>query len=249
MHAKRSRRSRTGAPGSGSAVLPLGRRFGAAALGVGLLLALAAAPARAETAAYPPVTSYPPIFGYNEIEKNGLGPFKKWAVVLERYAAERNHETDPCESGLFKRCDLQDWRKFLAEVQGKPLMEKLAEVNDYMNQHRYITDPVNWGVPDYWEVPREFFSKDGDCEDYAIAKYFSLRRLGVPPDMLRLVVLQDENLRVPHAILVVYVNGVAFVLDNQFGRVVDAGRISHYRPIYSVNENHWWLHARPRNRG
>jgi predicted transglutaminase-like cysteine proteinase len=223
-----------------------GRLFWVAAA-LGLLFALAA-PARAESA-YPPITSYPPIFGYNEVEKDGLGPFKKWAVVLERYSAERNLEMDPCESGLFKRCDLQDWRKFLAELQGKPLMEKLSEVNDYMNRHRYITDPVNWGVPDYWEVPREFFNKDGDCEDYAIAKYFSLRHLGVPADMLRLVVLQDENLRVPHAILVVYVNGTALVLDNQFGRVVNADRISHYRPIYSVNENHWWLHARPRNRG
>jgi predicted transglutaminase-like cysteine proteinase len=223
------------------------RRFGWAAAALGLLLALAA-PARAETA-YPPVTSYPTIFGYNEVEKDGLGPFKKWAVVLERYAAERNVEMDPCESGLFKRCDLQDWRKFLTGLQGKSLMDKLSEVNDYMNRHRYIEDPVNWGVPDYWEIPREFFNKDGDCEDYAIAKYFSLRHLGVPADMMRLVVLQDENLRVAHAILVVYVNGVALVLDNQFGRVVNADRISHYRPIYSVNENHWWLHARPRNRG
>lgn len=219
--------------------------FGAVAMAFALL---AAAPAHAQSA-YPPVTSYPPIFGYNEIAKQGLGPFKKWSVMLERYAAERNLETDPCESGLFKRCNLQDWRNFLASLQGKPLMEKLVEVNDYMNQHRYITDPVNWGVPDYWEVPREFFSRDGDCEDYAIVKYLSLRHLGLPPDMLRLVVLQDDNLRVPHAILVVYVNGTAFVLDNQFGRVVEATRISHYRPIYSVNEVNWWLHARPRNRG
>ena len=152
-------------------------------------------------------------------------------------------------SGLFTRCNLQDWIKFLAELQGKPLMEKLAEVNDYMNRHRYITDPVNWGVPDYWEVPREFFSKDGDCEDYAIAKYLSLRHLGVPAEMLRLVVLQDENCACPTPILVVYVNGTAYVLDNQFGRVVEADRISHYRPIYSINENHWWLHARRQNRG
>lgn len=223
------------------------RRVSAAALGLAVAIMMAA-PARAESA-YPPITQYPPIFGTREIEKDGLGPFKKWSVVLERYTAERNLETAPCDSGLFTRCYLQDWRKFLAGLQGKPLMEKLAEVNSYMNEHRYITDPVNWGVPDYWEVPREFFQKDGDCEDYAIAKYLSLRILGVPPDMLRLVVLQDENLRVPHAILVVYVNGTALVLDNQFGRVVQADRIQHYRPIYSVNENHWWLHARQRNRG
>ena len=228
---------------------PAGRARWSAALGGGLaLMLLALGPAHAQSA-YPPITSYPPIFGYTEIAKQGLGPFKKWTVVLERYEAERNRELDPCESGLFTRCDLQDWRKFLAEIQSKPLMEKLAEVNTYMNEHRYITDPVNWGVPDYWEVPREFFAKDGDCEDYAIVKYLSLRHLGLPPEMLRLVVLQDDNLRVPHAILVVYVNGTALVLDNQFGRVVEADRIRHYRPIYSVNEHNWWLHTRPRQHG
>jgi predicted transglutaminase-like cysteine proteinase len=247
MFADRSISSGAAAPRSAGAAARLRTRLRRAALGLGLVMALTG-PAHAE-AAYPPVTRYPPIFGYNEIEKDGLGPFKKWVVVLERYTAERNLETAPCDSGLFTRCNLQDWRTFLAGLQGKPLMDKLSEVNDYMNRHRYITDPVNWGVPDYWEVPREFFSKDGDCEDYAIAKYLSLRILGLPADMMRLVVLQDENLRVPHAILVVYVNGTALVLDNQFGQVVNAERISHYRPIYSVNENHWWLHARPRGRG
>ena len=85
-------------------------------------------------------------------------------------------------------------------------------------------------------------SKNGDCEDYAIAKYFSLRWLGLKPEDMRILVLHDMNLRVAHAVLVVYHRGRALILDNQVRGVVEADAIRHYRPIYSINEQHWWLH-------
>jgi predicted transglutaminase-like cysteine proteinase len=111
-----------------------------------------------------------------------------------------------------------------------------------MNRARYITDLVNWGTQDYWATASEFFWKDGDCEDYAIAKYLSLKALGFAQDSLRVVVVQDLNLKIPHAILVVYLDGKALLLDNQVGTVIEAERVRHYRPIYSVNETAWWLH-------
>jgi predicted transglutaminase-like cysteine proteinase len=61
---------------------------------------------------------------------------------------------------------------------------------------------------------------------------------------MKIVVLQDINLGVAHAILVVKYEGRNLVLDNQIGQVVDATRIRHYRPIYSVNEMGWWRHKR-----
>ena len=61
---------------------------------------------------------------------------------------------------------------------------------------------------------------------------------------MRIVVLQDENLRVAHAVLVVYHQGRTYVLDNQITQVVTDDRIAHYRPIYSINEQSWWLHQR-----
>ena len=81
------------------------------------------------------------------------------------------------------------------------------------------------------------------CRDYAVAKYWSLRFLGWPVDLLRIVVLKDLNLRVDHAILVVYVDGQALVLDNQIkNQVVNAKSIVHNRPTYSINERNLWLH-------
>jgi predicted transglutaminase-like cysteine proteinase len=111
-----------------------------------------------------------------------------------------------------------------------------------MNTRRYITDPRNWGVPDYWETPGEFMTKFGDCEDYAIAKFLSLKRLGWTDDELRIAAVKDLNLKVGHAILIVYHAGKTWVLDNQIKRVVEAESIRHYQPVYSINETSWWRH-------
>ena len=160
----------------------------------------------------------------------------------DRAVDEKRLADEPCTSTIFNRCHMREWLAFLATLRGKDPRAQLDAVNDYMNKAPYITDPVNWRVADYWSAPLGFLTKDGDCEDYAIAKYFSLRWLGWPVAALRIVVLQDLNLRVAHAILVAYLDGHALVLDNQIHEVVDASAIHHYRPIYSINEQHWWLH-------
>ena len=84
--------------------------------------------------------------------------------------------------------------------------------------------------------------RTGDCEDYAISKYVSLVHLGWPKENMRIVVLQDQNLNVAHAILVVYINDQALVLDNQIPQVIDSTRIKHYKPIFSITDGRWWLH-------
>jgi len=59
---------------------------------------------------------------------------------------------------------------------------------------------------------------------------------------LRILVLQDLNLRLAHAVLIVYHKGRALLLDNQIKHVVDTRKVHHYKPIYSINEQFWWLH-------
>ncbi|MFC4273437.1 hypothetical protein GQF03_06590 [Sneathiella chungangensis] len=178
------------------------------------------------------------LFGYQETPYSGLKPFPKWRKVLNTY------KDDPgdCVTGKYNRCAYQKWVALIDEWQQLSKEEQLAQVNRHMNLFRYILDPVNWGVKDYWEIPKEFFARFGDCEDYAIVKYFTLRALGWPAEDMKIVVLQDVNLGVAHAILVVNFKGKKLVLDNQIGQVVDSSRIRHYKPIYSVNENGWWRH-------
>ena len=59
---------------------------------------------------------------------------------------------------------------------------------------------------------------------------------------MRLVILQDENLNVAHAILAVRLDDQNFILDNQVDAVLPDTQILHYRPVYSINESAWWLH-------
>lgn len=182
------------------------------------------------------------LFGSREVRSSDLGPFTKWTGALERYFDERTLLEAPCSRTEFNRCHLRQWKDFLGLLEGKSPMVQLAAVNRYMNDKAYVIDPVNWGKKDYWATPLQFFDKEGDCEDYAIAKFMSLRALGFANEDMRIVVLQDLNLRIPHAVLVVFTGNRTLVLDNQFKQVVPQALIRHYKPIYSLNEEHWWLH-------
>ncbi len=178
------------------------------------------------------------LFNYQATPYSGLKPFPKWRKVLEHY----KDIPGDCVPGQYNRCAYQKWEALIKQWEKLPKREQLDQVNRHMNLFRYVLDPINWGVHDYWEIPKEFFARFGDCEDYAIAKYFTLRALGWEAADMKIVVLQDMNLGIAHAILVVDFEGKRLVLDNQIGQVVDSKRILHYRPIYSVNEIGWWRH-------
>ena len=165
-----------------------------------------------------------------EVKNTSLKKFSKWTGAVERYFAEKAKN--------------QEWLAFIDSVRGMPRAEQLNRVNKFLNSRRYITDPINWGMKDYWEAPAEFFNKNGDCEDYAIAKYMTLRILGFSADDLRVVAVKDLNLKVGHAILAVFLDGDTLLLDNQIRVVVSAKKVRHYKPIYSLNENAWWRHKR-----
>ncbi len=177
----------------------------------------------------------PLLFGTRESFSAKLTLFTKWTGTLSRYQGE----VEGCQSSI---CDKAAWQRFIDGLRGAGPAAQLDAVNAEMNRHPYIEDPVNWGVPDYWETPFEFLRRDGDCEDYAISKYLALRALGLDLGTMRIVVLQDMNLDLGHAVLAVYLDGRIMILDNQIKRVVGADSIRHYRPIYSINEDGWWLH-------
>jgi predicted transglutaminase-like cysteine proteinase len=182
------------------------------------------------------------LFGSIEVRATTLNVLPKWTGVLARYFDEKKLADAPCTASAFNRCHLAEWSRFIESVRGLEPRRQVAEVNRYMNQKRYVIDPVNYGVADYWATPLQFLTKNGDCEDYAIAKFFSLRALGFDNDTLRILVVDDLNLKIAHAVLVVYLNGVPSILDNQVAPVVRVDAIRHYRPIFSVNESYWWFH-------
>ncbi len=181
------------------------------------------------------------LFDYQEVLQPDMNYVGQWLNVLERHITEDVPESN-CTKSFFNRCHLKEWYAFLDSVRDLPPQQQVSAVNKYVNQTKYIMDINNYGVDDYWAVAREFFYNGGDCEDYAITKFFSLRMLGHDPDTLRIVVLQDTNLRVPHAVLAVFFDNDVLIMDNQTQEVVSHRQIVHYIPLFSVDEKHWWLH-------
>jgi predicted transglutaminase-like cysteine proteinase len=182
------------------------------------------------------------LFGYVEEPQQRLTDFPQWLRVLERHLSDELQDGD-CKSRVINRCHMADWRRFIDRTRGLPVAEQLKAVNLYANSRDYVLDLHNYGVADYWAIPREFLHNGGDCEDYAITKFFSLRWLGLPTADLRLVIVQDTNLRIPHAVLAVARDNEVFILDNQVQAVLSHRDVVHYAPVFSINEAHWWIHV------
>jgi len=184
------------------------------------------------------MNSYPALFGAEEKRSGNIKPFTKWSAMFTRFeqAVEQ-----PANQNTLKT-----WQAKLQGMQGLALPEMARAVNTMVNATRYIGDDVNWGQTDYWGTPLEFFARGGDCEDFAIAKYASLRALGVPESRMRIAIVQDTQKNIPHAVLVVYTDHDALVLDNQSPLVKTSAEARQYRPIFSINRTGWWLHTTPK---
>jgi predicted transglutaminase-like cysteine proteinase len=94
-------------------------------------------------------------------------------------------------------------------------MVQLRRVHEAVNRQTYAEDRDQFGVDDLWQSPLAFAARGGDCEDFAIAKYFVLRLLGMAPSDLRIVVLTGQDRREVHAVLLARAAGEWHVLDNR----------------------------------
>lgn len=166
----------------------------------------------------------------NGIFVPGLAPFPEWTSMLARYdqALQSPDQVPP------------EWTRLVEALQGLDPRAKIERANAEMNRYPYVTSEQNWGRPDYWETPFEFFAKSGQCQDYATAKYMLLRAAGVPGEMLRIVVAWDRETRQNHAVLVAYLNNEALLMDNQVARVTLVQQAKRYRPLYALSESGWW---------
>lgn len=185
----------------------------------------------------------PSFFDSRELRLSDLRRFNKWTATLTRYRAERQEASHAdCVGTTGLGCGYRNWRAFLDTLRTADKRQQLEAVNRYMNARPYVADPKNWHTKDHWSTPGEFLARSGDCEDYAIAKFLSLRELGWSADDLRIVAVQDERAGLGHAVLVAYLNSRTWMLDNQIKDVTDTKSVHHYRPIYSLSESAWWLH-------
>ncbi|WP_250884294.1 transglutaminase-like cysteine peptidase [Glaciecola sp. XM2] len=146
---------------------------------------------------------------------------------------------------------VREWQQVLIEHQNAKVDEQLYEINRFFNEIEFVDDIKHWGVADYWATPLEFLGTNGgDCEDFTIAKYFSLRELGIPAEKLRLMYVTATRPRQAHMVLAYYEtpDSVPLVLDNLDKRILPASQRRDLIPIYSFNGNGLWL-AREQGRG
>lgn len=203
---------------------------------VGLCTTLALSSLAARPAAATASPQHWGVFGAREIESSDIDKFPKWTSMLDRNFKEEQRGDAPCTSqSLRAPCIIANWKDFIAHEQGRSPKAELDDVNYEINKWVYRLDPY------YWETPREFVVQNGDCKDYAIAKYFTLRKLGWSADDLRVVVLRDMDIQADHAILVAYLDGKTYSLDILVPMVLPTDVVHHYRPYYAINENHWWI--------
>lgn len=136
------------------------------------------------------------------------------------------------------------WQMLKSKAEALDAMGKLHLINEFWNRQPYREDIQNWQKEDYWAIPAQFIRKSGDCEDYAIAKYFTLKELGIDPERMRIVVLRDTIRNLAHAVLAVYIEGTAYILDNVSDIILPHSRIRNYKPQFSVNEFGRWTHIK-----
>lgn len=131
-------------------------------------------------------------------------------------------------------------KKLLKETQTLSEKEQLVRVNDFFNQIPYGSDAKIWGNQDYWATPIELLSKGrGDCEDYAIAKFFTLLELGIPKEKLFLTYVVTDNLTRRHMVLAYYEyeNSTPLILDNRILHIDSESMNQNYIPLYRFNLN------------
>ncbi len=183
------------------------------------------------------------VFGSVEVGSDSLAGLPQWTRVLAAMQAEEpafdRCVASPVECGSPV---LKNWRRIITSATSLGRRDKLAAVNDFFNRWPYKLDTEVYGLSEYWATPREFMTRSGDCEDYSIAKYFALRKLGFNKEEMRIVILMDEIRGIGHAVLAIYDDDDILILDSLSNLILSHSMYKHYVPQYSMNETTRWAH-------
>lgn len=139
---------------------------------------------------------------------------------------------------------LENWQRLHALAANAPVDRQLRLVNSFFNRVNFVSDIRHWGEEDYWATPIELLTTNGgDCEDFSIAKYLTLRSMGVPDDQLRIVYVKALELNQAHMVLAWYKTPDAdpLVLDNLINDIKPSSERTDLEPVYSFNGEGLWL--------
>jgi predicted transglutaminase-like cysteine proteinase len=140
---------------------------------------------------------------------------------------------------------IDEWAALLKNPPQGTIQDKLNQVNRFFNARMAFKDDiVVWKQQDYWATPIEFLRKGaGDCEDFALAKYFTLREMGVPANQLRITYVKALQLNQAHMVVTWYStpDAIPLVLDNLKTAILPATQRTDLLPVYAFNGEGLWL--------
>ncbi len=144
------------------------------------------------------------------------------------------------------------WQQLLIQLRHADEQTQLRTVNQFFNtQLHYAEDSDIWNSADYWATPVESLRKgEADCEDYAIAKYFTLRQLGVSEEKLRITYVKALRYNRAHMVLTWYASpeAIPLVLDSLTSTISPATQRMDLLPVYSFNDSGLWLPGNQNNK-
>ncbi len=153
--------------------------------------------------------------------------------------------------GKSARSRLTAWEDLIVSDNSQTDLEKLEKVNQFFNMMEFVDDIDHWRVKDYWATPIEFIgTQGGDCEDFTIAKYFTLKAMGIKDEKLNLTYVKSITYNVHHMVLAYYSSpgSEPLILDNIVKDIHPASKRTDLLPIYSFNGTGMWL-AKQRGKG
>jgi predicted transglutaminase-like cysteine proteinase len=161
----------------------------------------------------------------------------KWERIIDFY--DMANLQNP--SAEYKR-----WWQFIRQARQLPPVEQIEYVNKTLNQFPYKQDNWVYNRDDHWATPSEFLKNGGDCEDYAIIKYMTLRRLGFDANQMKIAVVYDVYSGTDHAYLVVNFGNQNFILDSREEETNPSAFTKRYQAHYAFNEEGIWQYPTPR---
>jgi predicted transglutaminase-like cysteine proteinase len=155
--------------------------------------------------------------------------------VLDKVEAKYGHDA---------RERITDWEKLVNTNRNEHELVKLKLANTFFNNIKYAADEDLWGQRNYWSTPVELLAANGgDCEDYALAKYYTLQAMGVPISKLRLTYVKSLKLNQPHMVLTYYESPEEepLIMDNLQKLILYATERPDLKPVYSFNGDGLWM--------
>ncbi len=143
------------------------------------------------------------------------------------------------------------WDKLLLDGQNQTDENKLKLVNKFFNKMKWVSDKDLWNTKDYWATPIESLLRNaGDCEDFSIAKYFTLLELGIPIEKLKISYVKIIDYNQSHMVLAYYPtpDSEALILDNMNKNILKSSQRTDLKQEFNFNDDGVWAHNEPNHR-